>query len=275
MVRKNIRVMSMIVSLAACIGLAARGDAVSNPDGMLTASIVADLTAATVDGSLVFGHGMLKWTGGDAVWNGGMTLAMPDNLELTVNVTDPNATLTVNGEVSQAANGTFLKTGPGTLLLTGGGRLGQNAPWATGYWKTAGKTENTFLNKDPYWDDTTGFATNGGYTGFTVSEGTLIFNAPGKTFSIAQMPWVGNRQQASPLMVITNNTTVNSDSGWFTISRGTGLTSNDATPVVRVVDGSSYSVGSMCMGNAQSIGNYYCRSRLEVDRGTMTVSERI
>jgi hypothetical protein len=36
----------------------------SNPDGLLTASSAADLDAAAEDGNLVFGRGMLKWTGG-------------------------------------------------------------------------------------------------------------------------------------------------------------------------------------------------------------------
>ena len=231
--------MSKITTWTALLAACACGNAfaISNPDGLLTASSAADLDAAAEDGALVFGHGMLKWTGGDDMWNGNVTLAMLSNLEVTVNVTDPNATLMLGGTFSQAADGTFLKTGPGTLELTGGGRLGKNAPWSSGYWQAQGKIENTFLGHDPLWDDMTGYATNGGYTGFVVSEGTLLLNAPGKTFALPSVPWVGNRQHASPLMLITNNTTVTSDGSWCTISRGTGTTANDATPVIRVVDG--------------------------------------
>ena len=148
---------------------------VSNPDGLLTASSATDLDAAAEDGNLVFGRGMLKWTGGDAAWAGGVTLAMPDNTELTVNVIDPNATLTINGATAQSGSGQFLKTGPGTLELTGGGRLGKDYPWLAGsYWPTHGKTtENSIVGFIPYWDETTGYATNGGYTGFTIMEGRL------------------------------------------------------------------------------------------------------
>ena len=180
----------------ACLGMVMGAMSIwgeSNPDGLLTASSTADLDAAAEDGNLVFGRGMLKWTGG-------VTLAMPDNTELTVNVTDPNATLTINGATAQSGSGQFLKTGPGTLELTGGGRLGKDYPWLAGsYWPTHGReTENSIVGFIPYWDETTGYATNGGYTGFAVIEGTLRLNAPGQTFTLAQLPWVGDRQQSSP-----------------------------------------------------------------------------
>ena len=275
MPRTKALVIPLATSLAVSICVAAHGDDVSNPNGMLTASSAADLTAAAVDGSLVFGRGMLKWIGGDDAWNGNVTLAMPSNLEVTVNVTDPNATLTLGGTFSQANNGGFVKLGPGTLELTGSGRLGKSNPWSSGYWNLLGKKEGFFANQDPYWDDTTGFATNGGYTGFTVAEGTLRFNAPGQKFYLAELPWVGDRQQTSSLMVVTNNTTVASDGGWFTISRGAGQTMNDVTSVARVVDGSVFSVGAMCMGNAVGKANYYCRSYLELDRGKMTVGGQV
>ena len=237
--------MSKITTWTALLAACACGNAlaISNPDGLLTASSAADLDAAAEDGKLVFGRGMLKWTGGDDAWTGDVTLAMPSNTELTVNVTDPNATLTINGATAQANNGSFVKLGPGTLELTGGGRLGKEYPWlASGYWGLLGKKEGFFANQDPYWDETTGIATNGGYTGFTVAEGTLRLNAPGKTFNLSMLPWVGDRQQTDSLLDITNHTTVTSDGGWCSISRGTGKTSNNATPVVRVTDGSSLSV---------------------------------
>ena len=250
--------------------------AVSNPNGMLTASSAADLDAVAEEGALVLGRGMLKWIGGDDTWNGNVTLAMPSNLEVTVNVTDPNATLTLGGTFSQANNGGFIKLGPGTLELTGGGTLGKNIPWAAGgYWASLGKTETFFAHNNPYWDDTTGYATNGGYVGFTVAEGTLRLNAPGKTFTLAYLPWVGDRQQTSSRMEVTNNTTVASDGGWFTISRGAGQTTNDVTSVVRISDGSSMSSGALCMGNAVGKANYYCRSYLELDRGKMTVGGQV
>ena len=250
---------------------------VSNTDGLLTASSAADLDAAAEDGNLVFGRGMLKWTGGDAAWAGGVTLAMPDNTELTVNVTDPNATLTINGATAQSGSGQFLKTGPGTLELTGGGRLGKDYPWLAGsYWPTHGKTtENSIVGFIPYWDETTGYATNGGYTGFTIMEGTLRLNAPGQTFTLAQLPWVGDRQQTDSRLEITNNTTVKTDGGWFTVSRGTGQTSNSATPVVRVTDGSSFSISGLCMGHSNGTGSYYSRARIELDNGKMTVGGQI
>jgi hypothetical protein len=218
----------------ACLGMVMGAMSIwgeSNPDGLLTASTAADLDAAAEDGNLVFGRGMLKWTGGDAAWAGGVTLAMPDNTELTVNVTDPNATLTINGATAQSGSGQFLKTGPGTLELTGGGRLGKDYPWLAGsYWPTHGKTtENSIVGFIPYWDETTGYATNGGYTGFTIMEGTLRLNASGQTFTLAQLPWVGDRQQTDSRLEITNNTTVKTAGGWFTVSRGTGQTSNSAS----------------------------------------------
>ena len=271
--------MSKIRTWTALLAACACGNAlaISNPDGLLTASSAADLDAAAEDGKLVFGRGMLKWTGGDDAWTGDVTLAMPSNTELTVNVTDPNATLTINGATAQANNGSFVKVGPGTLELTGGGRLGKEYPWlASGYWGLLGKKEGFFANQDPYWDETTGIATNGGYTGFTVAEGTLRLNAPGKTFNLAMLPWVGDRQQTDSLLDITNHTTVTTDGGWCSISRGTGKTSNDATPVVRVTDGSSLSVGGLCMGNAVGIGStYYSRSRIELDGGKMSVGSQI
>ena len=271
--------MSKITTWTALLAACACGNAlaISNPDGLLTASSAADLDAAAEDGKLVFGRGMLKWTGGDDAWTGDVTLAMPSNTELTVNVTDPNATLTINGATAQANNGSFVKVGPGTLELTGGGRLGKEYPWlASGYWGLLGKKEGFFANQDPYWDETTGIATNGGYTGFTVAEGTLRLNAPGKTFNLAMLPWVGDRQQTDSLLDITNHTTVVSDGGWCSISRGTGTTANDATPVVRVTDGSSLSVGGLCMGNAVGIGStYYSRSRIELDSGKMSVGSQI
>ena len=271
--------MSKITTWTALLAACACGSVLanSNPDGLLTASSAADLDAAAEDGKLVFGRGMLKWTGGDDAWTGGVTLAMPDNTEFTVNVTDPNATLTINGATAQAGNGQFLKSGPGTLELTGGGRLGKGYPWLAGtYWPTHGKTtEGSIVSYVPYWDETTGYATNGGYTGFAVIEGTLRLNAPGQTFTLAQLPWVGDRQQSSPRLEITNNTTVTTDGGWCTISRGTGQTSNDATPVVRVTDGGSFAISGLCMGNANSTGNYYARSRIELDSGKMSVGSQI
>ena len=259
----------------ACLGMVMGAMSIwgeSNPNGLLTASSAADLDAAAEDGNLVFGRGMLKWTGGDAVWTGGVTLAMPDNTELTVNVTDPNATLTINGAATQAGNGQFLKTGPGTLELTGGGRLGKGTPWSGGYWPTHGKPkEGDIVGFIPYWDETTGYSTNGGYTGFTIMEGTLRLNAPGQTFTLAQLPWVGDRQQTDSRLEITNNTTVKTDGGWFTVSRGTGQTSNSATPVVRVTDGSSFSISGLCMGHSNGTGSYYSRARIELDNGKMTV----
>lgn len=274
MSRTKALVLPLIASLSVCA--IARGDDISNPNGMLTASTAADLDAAAVNGSLVLGRGMLKWTGGDAAWNSNVTLAMPSNTEVTVNVTDPNATLTLCGTISQPDSGSFIKLGPGTLELTGGGRLGRNYPWlASGYWGLLGKTENFFSNQDPYWDDATGYATNGGYTAFTVAEGTLCLNAPGKTFALAQLPWVGDRQQTSSQMVITNGTTVTSDGSWFTISRGAGQTMNDVTSVARVVDGSSFTVGNMCMGHPVGKPNYYCRSYLEIDRSQVTVNGQV
>ena len=271
--------MSKITTWTALLAICACGNAlaISNPDGLFTASSAADLDAAAEDGKLVFGRGMLKWTGGDDAWTGGVTLAMPDNTEFTVNVTDPNATLTINGATAQAGNGQFLKSGPGTLELTGGGRLGKGYPWLAGtYWPTHGKTtEGSIVSYVPYWDETTGYATNGGYTGFAVIEGTLRLNAPGQTFTLAQLPWVGDRQQSSPRLEITNNTTVTTDGGWCTISRGTGQTSNDATPVVRVTDGGSFAISGLCMGNANSTGNYYARSRIELDSGKMSVGSQI
>ncbi|MBQ6007724.1 MAG: hypothetical protein IJL17_04250, partial [Kiritimatiellae bacterium] len=270
--------MSKITTWTALLAAFACGNAlaISNPDGLLTASSAADLDAAAEDGNLVFGRGMLKWTGGDAVWTGGVTLAMPDNTELTVNVTDPNATLTINGATEQAGNGQFLKTGPGTLELTGGGRLGKGTVWGSGYWMTHGKpTEPDIVGYVPYWDDTTGYATNGGYTGFTVMEGTLRLNAPGQAFTLAVLPWVGDRQQTSSVLEITNNTTVTTDGGWFSTARGTGQTSNDASSTVRVTDGGSFSVHGFCMGNANSTPNYYAHARVELDNGTMTVNNQI
>ena len=184
MSRTKSLVMPLATSLAVSFCVVAY--AVSNPDGLLTASTAADLDAAAEDGNLVFGRGMLKWTGGDAAWAGGVTLAMPDNTELTVNVTDPNATLTINGATAQAGNGQFLKTGPGTLELTGGGRLGKGTPWSGGYWPTHGKPkESDIVGFIPYWDETTGYSTNGGYTCCTIMEGTLRLNAPGQTFVLA------------------------------------------------------------------------------------------
>ena len=147
MSRTKALVLPLVASLAACVSVAARGDDISNPNGMLTVSSAADLTAAAVDGSLVFGRGMLKWIGGDDAWNGNVTLAMPSNLEVTVNVTDPNATLTLGGTFAQANNGGFIKLGPGTLELTGSGRLGKSNPWSSGYWNLLGKKEGFFANQ--------------------------------------------------------------------------------------------------------------------------------
>ena len=97
----RIRIWTVLLAAIAC----GNAHAISNPNGLLTASTTADLDAAAEGGNLVFGRGMLKWTGGDAAWTGGVTLAMPDNTELTVNVTDPNATLTINGATAQAGSG--------------------------------------------------------------------------------------------------------------------------------------------------------------------------
>ena len=264
----------------ACLGMVMGAMSIwgeSNPNGLLTASTAADLDAAAEDGNLVFGRGMLKWTGGDAVWTGGVTLAMPDNTELTVDVTDPNATLTINGATAQSGSGQFLKTGPGTLELTGGGRLGKDYPWLAGsYWPTHGReTENSIVGFIPYWDETTGYATNGGYTGFTIMEGTLRLNAPGQTFTLAQLPWVGDRQQTDSRLEITNNTTVTTDGGWFSTARGTGQTSNNASSTVRVTDGGSFSVSGLCMGNVNSTESYYAHARIELDNGKMTVGGQI
>ncbi len=79
MSRTKTLVLPLVASLATCVSVAARGDDISNPDGLLTASSAAELDAAAEDGNLVFGRGMLKWTGGDAAWAGGVTLAMPSN----------------------------------------------------------------------------------------------------------------------------------------------------------------------------------------------------
>ena len=65
MSRTKTLMLPLVASLAACVSVAARGDDISNPNGMLTASSAADLTAAAVDGALVLGRGMLKWIGGE------------------------------------------------------------------------------------------------------------------------------------------------------------------------------------------------------------------
>ena len=99
--------MSKITTWTALLAACACGNAfaISNPDGLLTASSAADLDAAAEDGNLVFGRGMLKWTGGDDAWTGDVTLAMPSNTELTVNVTDPNATLTIKARRRRPTTG--------------------------------------------------------------------------------------------------------------------------------------------------------------------------
>lgn len=254
--------------------------AVVNPNGLLeaadTVALAAAVEATDADG-LVLGNGMLKWTGtGAATWAGALTTAPVSNLEVTVNVADPGATLTIAGAAAAGADGVFLKTGPGTLELAGGGTVGAatgSYPWDSGWWKTyAGATSATFQPGVTTWDDATGVASGGGYSILTVADGTLRLNAPGQTFRIPSQPWIGNRLQNSPRLEVTNRTSVVSGGGVFCVARGTGTTANDAAPVVSVTDGGSLTVTQLSMGYPNGEGTYYSRARVELDDGLLTVS---
>lgn len=279
------RARKMCTCMLACAFVASVGvgeDAVvSNPDGLLAAVTGEDLTDALVGGNLVLGTGMLAWTGtGVTDWSGNVVLQSADNRSVTVNVTDPDATLRISGSVTQPGNASFIKYGPGTLELTGTGtpgsshRLGKKMPWTVGYWKDQGATEGGFTQKDMAYDDR-GVVTNGGHTGFTVAQGTLRLNAPGETFTLSELPWVGNRLQYSPRLEITNNTIVKTDGSWLTIGRGTGRSSNNATPCIRLTDGGSLEVSGLCFGNAIGTPDYCSHSRLEIDGGRMSVAAEI
>ena len=265
----------MFVGAACAAGVAFADETrVANPDGILEASSVEDLQtkieASGADG-LTLGAGMLKWTGtGVTTWPGAYTAAAVSNLAVTVNVIDPTATLKIAGGVSEATDSFFSKAGPGTVEFTKGGKLGWangKTPWGYGFWKTYyDMAEATWCAMTPTWDDQG--ILKGSSTAFTIHEGTVRFNAPGETFNIGNMPWVGSPVQASSVFEITNQTTVASYGGWFSIARGTGTSGNNATPVLRIVDGSSLSMGGLCMGNGNYVGSHYSRGRLEIEKNS-------
>ncbi len=273
---------SIIPILELGVALCAEGAvAVANPDGILEVADAAAMQAAVessgADG-LTLGNGMLKWTGtGETTWNGTFTTAPVSNLEVTVNVVDPDATLKIAGAAAADSEyGVFIKTGPGTLEFNGGGTIGTaagNYPWAYGWWVTyAGATSAAFQPGITQWSETTGIASGGGYSIMTVADGTLRFNAPGKTFNIPTQPWIGNRLQNSPRLEITNNTSVTSGGGVFCMARGTGTSANGAAPVVSIADGGSLSITQLSMGYGNGQADFYPRSRVELDGGTLSVN---
>ena len=254
--------------------------AVANPGGILEAADVAAIqTAIDASGTdgLVLGNGMLKWTGiGETTWNDTFTTAPVSNLEVTVNVTNPGATLKIAGTAVGSDYAVFLKSGPGTLEFNGGGTVGTaagNYPWAYGWWVTyAGATSATFQPGVTAWDAETGRASGGGYSIMTVVDGTLRFNAPGKSFNIPTQPWVGSRLQNSPRLEITNNTSVTSGGGVFCMARGTGTSANGAAPSLSITDGGSLTVAQLSMGYGNGQADFYPRSRVELDGGTLNVN---
>ena len=256
----------------ACAGAVCAAE-VTNPQGLLEVSDISGIQSAidaTGSERLVLGNGMLKWTGGDATWPGGLVFNTQSNLEVTVNVTEPDATLRISGAATALQKAVFVKTGPGTVEFNGGGVLAwsssDNHPWADGWWKTyVNPGEGNFLKSVTAWDEQTGVATNGGYTAFTVLDGTLRLQAPGGTFSLPVLPWVGGFTEAEARLEITNHTAVQSRGGWASVGRGTTTATSTVQPTIRVSDHSTFTVGALCMGNANGRAGYFCKSRIELD----------
>ena len=226
--------------------------------GLFTAETVEAFGTGT--NAFPLGNGMIKYTGPSATLDRPIAIAVDGGRAATVRVTDPEATLTISKPVTQTS-GAFIKDGPGTLRFTGANTnvLGK---------KRATNSEDA---RDLSWDEATGqTSSTNGYGVFTINDGRVVFGDDGQTNQLMEIDWIGTRTQKSVQLDVVGGT-FRQDNGWFCISRGTGQTTNDVTATMNISGGANVTLFSLCMNNGNGTGNYFGRSRLNVENASLTI----
>jgi len=192
-------------------------------DGILVVSnlanggIASPIGAATsATNNLVFNGGTLRYGGPSMTWDRGFTLKGNYGINGTAGTNlatlDIQNNVTLTGPMAVAANSSFVKSGPGTLT-----------------YKQTGTNQ----------------LSGGGFPGYQVFAGTLVFDgSAGTQVNHSQSEfWIGDTTNSGANIILTN-TTLSVDS-WFSLARGNGDTGNACTANLY---NSTLNVGNLSLG---------------------------